>query len=69
MCDDFSAKAKQVTAQLIGDRNVDADFKLDIARGIEQYIDALRWCSGSKDFQVGGQARRGWIKLVVPLIN
>ena len=23
--------------------------------------DALRWCSGSADFNEGGQARKGWL--------
>jgi len=36
---------------------------------IDEYREALAWCSGSNDFQVGGQARRGWLKLVRPLLN
>ena len=35
----------------------------------EKYIDALIWCSGSEDFQLGGKARVGWEKLCVPLIT
>ena len=31
-------------------------------------LDALRWCSGSPDFNEGGQARKGWIKLCNPLL-
>lgn len=27
------------------------------------------WCSGSPDFNVGGQARIGWVKLCAPLIT
>jgi hypothetical protein len=29
---------------------------------------ALIWCSGSDDFQDGGKAREGWLKLCAPLI-
>lgn len=32
-------------------------------------IDALIWCSGSQDFNEGGQAREGWLKLCRPLID
>ncbi|KKK73334.1 hypothetical protein LCGC14_2894880 [marine sediment metagenome] len=32
-------------------------------------LDALRWCSGSPDFNEGGQAREGWIKLCNPLLS
>lgn len=31
--------------------------------------EALIWCSGSNDFQVGGFAREGWVKLCAPLIQ
>lgn len=31
--------------------------------------DALLWCGGSADFQIGGQARIGWEKIVLPLLN
>lgn len=30
---------------------------------------ALIWCSGSEDFQDGGKAREGWLKLCAPLIH
>lgn len=30
--------------------------------------EALLWCSGSQDFQEGGIAREGWMKLCAPLI-
>jgi len=36
---------------------------------INQYIEALIWCSGSNDFNEGGKARAGWIKLCKPLID
>jgi len=31
--------------------------------------EALIWCSGSEDFQVGGKARKGWLKLCKPLLQ
>ena len=30
--------------------------------------EALQWCSGSADFQEGGQARKGWLKICKPLL-
>lgn len=36
---------------------------------IDKYKDALIWCSGSSDFQLEGQARKGWEKLCVPLLK
>jgi hypothetical protein len=35
----------------------------------EQLVEALIWCSASEDFQEGGQAREGWLKLCKPLID
>lgn len=35
---------------------------------IGKYKDALIWCSGSEDFQIGGKAREGWEK-VMPLLK
>jgi len=39
------------------------------ANTLDKYIDALRWCGGSADFQIDGKARRGWNKIVIPLIR
>lgn len=36
---------------------------------LDTYIGALQWCGGSGDFQVGGKARRGWNRGIVPLIR
>ena len=36
---------------------------------IKKYKDALIWCSGSDDFQVGGKAREGWEKICLPLLK
>lgn len=30
---------------------------------IDELEEGLFWCSGSEDFQTGGKARRGWLKL------
>ena len=30
---------------------------------IDEYKDALRWCGGSADFNDGGKARIGWLKI------
>ncbi len=35
----------------------------------EKYIEALIWCSGSEDFQIGGKARKGWEKICLPLLT
>ena len=35
----------------------------------QKFIDALIWCSGSEDFQIGGKARRGWEKICLPLLK
>jgi hypothetical protein len=36
---------------------------------IEKLIEALFWCSGSQDFEPGGIARNGWVKLCQPLLQ
>lgn len=36
---------------------------------IRDLQEALQWCGGSKDFVDGGQARQGWLKIVVPLLT
>ncbi len=38
-------------------------------RIIEEYKDALIWCSGSQDFQLEGKAREGWEKICLPLLS
>ena len=30
---------------------------------VDEFKDALIWCSGSADFQEGGKARKGWLKI------
>lgn len=38
-----------------------------VKRERDQFLDALQWCSASWDFQDGGVARKGWLKLCAPL--
>ena len=45
----------------------DANEKLE--QRVEGFHDALIWCSGSGDFQEGGKARVGWLKLCAPLLE
>ncbi len=42
---------------------------LDERKENEKLKDALIWCSGSADFQLEGQAREGWEKICMPLLN
>ena len=48
---------------------MDVDLAEAFADILDDYIHALQWCGGSSDFNVGGKARRGWDKIVVPLIR
>ena len=32
-------------------------------KDVRQLEEALVWCSGSEDFQEGGKAREGWLKV------
>lgn len=40
-----------------------------VKRERDEFLDALQWCSSSSDFQVGGFARIGWLKLCAGLIE
>lgn len=35
----------------------------------ERLKSALIWCSGSADFQIDGQARKGWERICIPLLE
>jgi hypothetical protein len=50
--------------------NIEMDVNLAeaFAEIIEEYREALIWCSASDDFNIGGQARQGYEKIVRPLI-
>ena len=43
--------------------------KFEKTKNHQKFIDALIWCSGSDDFQVGGKARKGWEKICLPLLK
>ena len=43
--------------------------KFEKKKNRQKFIDALIWCSGSEDFQVGGKARKGWEKICLPLLK
>jgi hypothetical protein len=36
---------------------------------INELKEALIWCSGSDDFSLKGKARKGWEKIVKPLLT
>ena len=41
-----------------------------VRRGAQtEYKEALIWCGGSADFAHGGRARKGWVKIVLPLLG
>ena len=40
-------------------------FEAKLAKALE----ALLWCSGSADFNEGGVAREGWLKVCAPLLT
>jgi len=48
---------------------IDYGFHEVLAEKFEEYIDTLRWCGSCADFRVGGQARAGWKKYILPLIE
>ena len=70
----MSEFAKQVAAQCWCDprtSGIEMDVRLAevFAEKLDQYIEALHWCSGSRDFSPGGQAREGWIKVQKELLT
>lgn len=69
MTDLATTKAAQVWCSKETE-NIEFDVRLAKAftRILDDYIEALRWCGGSADFQEGGKARKGWERIVKPLI-
>jgi hypothetical protein len=45
-----------------------ADRIEELEAKLAKAVEALQWCSGSADFNDGGIAREGWLKLCGPLI-
>ena len=69
-----SDQARAIASQFWGDprtRKTEMDVVLAevIAEKIDEYLDALQWCSGSADFGPGGQAKKGWDRCVRPLLD
>jgi len=50
-------------------KEMDVELAEAFAEILEEYIEALHWCTGSADFGEGGQARKGWLKLCAPLLQ
>ncbi len=48
---------------------MDPELAEAFAEVIDEYREALIWCGGSDDFGHGGRARKGWLKLVHPLLK
>lgn len=48
---------------------MDPDLAEDLAEILDEYRDALIWCSRSVDFANGGQDEKGWNNLCQPLID
>ena len=40
-----------------------------VTEAIDEYKEALIWCSASEDFQIEGKARKGWEKICIPLLK
>lgn len=69
-----SKLARQRAAQVWGTERtsrmvMDPILAEEFARILDQYIEALQWCSGCTDFGSGGKARKGWKKIVEPLLK
>lgn len=46
-----------------------ADRIEELTAKLEEFRHALLWCSGSADFNEGGVARKGWLKVCAPLLK
>ena len=63
--DDYAHKLMQAN-------NTYTEMHLEIERlsdKLEKAVEALLWCSGSADFNEGGVAREGWLKVCAPLLK
>jgi len=49
-------------------RELDKEVKAENRKEVDKLKEALIWCSGSDDFQEGGKAREGWLK-IQPLLK
>ena len=48
---------------------MDPELAEAFAEILDEYIEALIWCSGFADFGPGGQAEKGWDRLCRPLLK
>ena len=58
--------------KLMKANNTYTEMHLEIERlsdKLAKALEALLWCSGSADFNEGGVAREGWLKLCAPLLK
>lgn len=63
--DDYAHKLMQAN-------NTYTEMHLEIERlsdKLAKAVEALLWCSGSADFNEGGVARKGWLKVCAPLLK
>lgn len=49
--------------------DIDPALAIAFAEVIDEYREALIWCSGSADFGLTGEAREGWLKICEPLLR
>ena len=49
--------------------SIHEDAMADLEAKLEELRQALLWCSGSADFNEGGVAREGWLKVCAPLLK
>ena len=45
------------------------DARIEAEAKLAKAVEALLWCSGSADFNEGGVARKGWLKVCAPLLK
>ena len=50
-------------------KEMDPELAEAFAEILDEYIEALIWCSGFADFAPEGQARKGWEKICQPLLR
>jgi hypothetical protein len=74
MSDELYETAMRVVANAnLGNPVVRLDEALDRIEELEAKlaaaVEALIWCSGSADFNEGGFAREGWLKICEPILR
>ncbi len=59
-------QARAVSSEL---RRAMAERIMEHEAKLAKALEALLWCSGSADFNEGGVARKGWLKVCAPLLK